>query len=171
LNHPTVNPNDPSKKYRLIESQREFEDALHQAFSMIAKEGCREVLISDTDFANWPLSEREVVDKLSQWSMSHRKMTVLALNYDEVTRLHARWVQWRRQWAHMVDCRVVDEFDAKEVPTLLLAPGLVVVRLVPGDTLRGSISTDLGDIERAREMVDAITQRSQEGFPASTLGL
>ncbi len=163
--------NDAQKKYRLIESQREFEDALREAFAMIATQGCREVLISDTDFANWPLSDRQVGDSLEQWSMSHRKMTVLALHYDEVTRRHARWVQWRRQWAHIVDCRVVDDFDAKEVPTLLLAPGLVVVRLVPGDTVRGSISTDLGDIERARELVDAITQRSQEGFPASTLGL
>jgi hypothetical protein len=163
--------NDPQKKYRLIESQREFEEALREAFTMIATQGCREVLISDTDFANWPLGERAVVDLLERWSMSHRKMTVLALNYDEITRHHARWVQWRRQWAHVVDCRVVDDFDAKEVPTLLLAPGLVVVRLVPGDTVRGSISTDLGDIERSRELIDAITQRSHEGFPANTLGL
>jgi hypothetical protein len=163
--------NEPQKNYRLIESQREFEEAVREAFAMIATQGCREVLISDTDFANWPLSERAVVDLLAQWAMSHRKMTVLALNYDEVTRRHARWVQWRRQWAHVVDCRVVDDFDAKAVPTLLLAPGLVVVRLVAGDTVRGSISTDLADIERSRELVDAITQRSQEGFPASTLGL
>ena len=163
--------NDPQKRYRLIESRREFEEALREAFAMIATQGCREVLISDTDFSNWPLGERAVVDLLAQWSMSHRKMTVLALHYDEVTRRHARWVQWRRQWAHIVDCRVVDDSDAKEVPTLLLAPGVVVVRLVAGDTVRGSISTDLGDIERARELVDAITQRSQEGFPASTLGL
>lgn len=171
MNHYNINPTDPDKKYRLIESQREFEDALRQAFSMVAEQGCREVLISDADFANWPLGERAVVDLLAQWAMSHRKMMVLARHYDEVPRLHARWVQWRRQWAHVVNCRVVDDFDAKEVPTLLLAPGLVVVRLVAGDTVRGSISTDLGDIERARELVDAITQRSQEGFPASTLGL
>jgi hypothetical protein len=171
MNDDRLSSKDTQKKYRLIESQREFEEALRQAFSMIANEGCREVLISDTDFANWPLGERAVVEMLTRWSMSHRKMTVLALNYDEVTRRHAHWVQWRRQWAHIVDCRVVDDFDAKEVPTLLLAPGLVVVRLVAGDTVRGSISTDLGDIERARELVDAITQRSQEGFPSSTLGL
>lgn len=171
MNQGRLTSSDTQKKYRLIESQREFEDALRQAFSMIANEGCREVLISDTDFANWPLGERAVVEMLSRWSMSHRKMTVLALNYDEVTRRHAHWVQWRRQWAHIVDCRVVDDFDAKELPTVLLAPGLVVVRLVPGDTVRGSISTDLGDIERMRETIDAITQRSQEGFPATTLGL
>lgn len=171
MNHHTINPENPQKKYRLIESQREFEEALREAFSMVAEQGCREVLISDTDFANWPLGERAVVDQLAQWAMSHRKMTVLALHYDEVTRLHARWVQWRRQWAHVVDCRVVDDLDAKEVPTLLLAPGVVVVRLVAGDSVRGSISTDPGDIERAREQVDAMAQRSQEGFPVNTLGL
>jgi hypothetical protein len=171
MNQDKRSSTDAPKKYRLIESQREFEEALRQAFLMIANDGCREVLISDADFANWPLGDRTLVDMLSRWAMPHRKMTVLARHYDEVTRRHAHWVQWRRQWAHIVDCRVVDDFDVKEVPTLLLAPGLVVVRLVPGDTVRGSISTDLGDIERAREGIDAITQRSQEGFPATTLGL
>ncbi|MFM2449290.1 MAG: hypothetical protein RIS44_1740 [Pseudomonadota bacterium] len=31
--------NDPQKKYRLIESQREFEEALREAFALIATQG------------------------------------------------------------------------------------------------------------------------------------
>lgn len=166
----THDPRIPSS-YRLIESLSEFQDALRDAFAVLARADCREVWISDPTFAEWPLGERAVVEALSAWAMSHRKMTVLALNYDEVPRRHPRWVQWRRQWAHVVDCRTVDEFDSADVPTLLLIPGALVLRLVPGDTVRGSVSTDLGDIERAYEMIDAIAQRSHAGFPASTLGL
>jgi hypothetical protein len=166
----THDPRIPSS-YRLIESLNEFQEALRDAFAVLARADCREVWISDPTFAEWPLGERAVVEALSAWAMSHRKMTVVALNYDEVPRRHPRWVQWRRQWAHVVDCRTVDEFDSADVPTLLLIPGALVLRLVPGETVRGSVSTDLGDIERAREMIDAIAQRSHAGFPASTLGL
>ncbi len=167
----THDPRIPST-YRLIESLAEFQDALRDAFAVLAHADCREVWISDPTFADWPLGERAVVESLSGWAMSHRRMTVLALRYDEVPRRHPRWVDWRRQWAHVVDCRTADEFDAADVPTVLLIPGVLVLRLITGDnTVRGSLSTDLGDIERAKETIDAMTQRSHPGFPATTLGL
>lgn len=157
--------------YRLIESMTEFQEALRDAFAVLAHADCREVWISDPTFTEWPLGERAVVESLSAWALSHRKLTVLALNYDDVPRSHPRWTQWRRQWAHVVDCRVADDFDAGDVPTVLLIPGVLVVSLASGDTVRGSVSTDLGDIERARETIDAMAQRSHPGFPATTLGL
>ncbi len=157
--------------YRLIESQREFEDALRDAFDELASADCPEVWLSDTNFAAWPLGDAAVVESLAAWSVSHRKMTVLAVNFDDVPRRHPRWVAWRRQWAHVVNCRTVDEFDEAKVPTMFLAPGYFVLRLVPGDSVRGSISTDLGDIERAREVIESVAQRSHDGFPANTLGL
>lgn len=161
----------PHGRYRLIHSQLEFEEAVREAFAKIAEVDCREIIISDADFEQWPLGEALIVDALAAWALPHRKMTVLAANYDEVPRRHPRWVQWRRQWAHVVDCRTVDEFDAAAVPTLLLVPDILVLRLVPGDTVRGSLSVDRGDIERSREQINPVLQRSHEGFPASTLGL
>ena len=57
------------------------------------------------------------------------------------------------------------------MPTLLLAPGVVTVRLFDREHVRGSVSHDPADAIRARELVDAISQRSSEAFPATTLGL
>jgi hypothetical protein len=161
----------PQGRYRLIQSQTEFDDAAREAFAKIAEVDCREIILSDVDFERWPLGEALVVDALAAWAMPHRKLTVLAKTFDEVPRSHPRWVQWRRQWAHVVSCRAVDEFDAAAVPTMFLVPDVLVLRLVPGDTLRGSLSVDRGDIERAREQIEPLVQRSHESFPVNTLGL
>jgi hypothetical protein len=161
----------PHGRYRLIQSQSEFEDALWEAFAKIAESDCKEIVLSDMDFASWPLGQVMIVDALAAWAMPHRKMTVLAAHYDDVPLRHPRWVQWRRHWSHIVSCRVADAFDADKVPTMLLVPDTLVLRLIPGDSIRGSLSVDRGDIERAREQIDPLVQRSQEGFPASTIGL
>jgi hypothetical protein len=45
------------------------------------------------------------------------------------------------------------------------------VRLVDPLRPRGSLSREAGDLLRNRELVDAVSQRSGEGFPATILGL
>ena len=86
-------------------------------------------------------------------------------------RRHPRFTEWRRTWSHVVDCRLLDEADALQPPVLLLAQALVTVRLVDPVRPRGSLSREAGDLLRNRELVDAVLQRSSEGFPATILGL
>jgi len=112
-----------------------------------------------------------VVDSLSRWALPHRRLTVLAQHYDEVTRRHPRWVAWRRQWAHVVTCRALEAAEPGQVPGLLLAPGLVTVRLLDPAHHRASVSTRRDDALRAGEHLDALLQQSSEAFPASVLGL
>ena len=158
-------------KYKLILTRVEFHDALTAAFAEIAATGCREIFISDSDFADWPLSEATVLAHLTQWAQQHRKLTVLAQSFDEFARHHGRWVEWRRQWSHTVECRANLELEAAELPTMLLAPGLVVVRLVDPIRYRGSVSHEAADLVLSREALDAVLQRSDEAFPVTTLGL
>jgi hypothetical protein len=157
--------------HRLIESRNQFHEALREGFAEMARTGCREAWISDDDFADWPLNERAVVESLTQWAMSHRKLVVLARHYDEVVRRHARWVEWRRQWSHVVECRAFAEAQAGEIPTLLLASDLLAVRLVDPERHRGAIAREAADLLRIRESIDAVSQRSVESFPATLLGL
>lgn len=157
--------------HRMLASRAGFRLAVRQAFERAAVVGCRELFISDTDFADWPLGEPEVIDSLTGWAFAHRKFTVLAGSYDDLPRRHPRWVAWRRQWAHVVTCRQVGAADSREVPSLLLAPGLVTVRLFDATHYRASVSTDVGDAVRAQEHLDALLQQSSEAFPASVLGL
>ena len=103
--------------HRLITTRNEFHQALRDGFAEIASVGCREVWICDDDFADWPLNERAVVESLTQWAQSHRKLTVIARTFEEFPLRHARWVEWRRDWSHVVECRALEEAEAGEMPT------------------------------------------------------
>lgn len=156
---------------RIIISRTEFHDALRQSFELVADEGCREVFIADPTFADWPLGERAVIESLTRWAYAHRKLTVLAQNFDDFTRRHPRWVEWRRQWAHVVECRALADDDVGKLTGLFLAPGLVTLRVLDAEHYRASLSFDPADAIRVRDNLDALLQRSEEAFPATNLGL
>jgi hypothetical protein len=155
----------------LITSRGDFHAALRVAFDEAAGTGCRELLIADTDFADWPLGDRDLIASLTAWAAAHRQLVVLATHFDAVVRQHPRWAEWRRTWSHIVDCRVNDELEAGQMPTMLLAPGLVGVRLVDPIHHRGRLSHEAGDLLRWREDLDAVLQRSSPSFPATLLGI
>lgn len=156
---------------RIITSRSEFHDALKEAFAFVADKGCREVFIADPTFSDWPLSDRSVLENLSRWAFTHRKLTVLAESFDEFPRRHPRWVEWRRQWAHVIDCRAVDEADRGQMSGLFLAPGIITLRVLDAEHYRASLSFDPVDSTRIRDAFDALLQRSEEAFPVTTLGL
>ncbi len=166
---------DSEKHSRLIDSRSDFHAAIREAFASLAASACNDLVICDTDFADWPLGEISVIDSLTQWVRPHRKLTVYAQNFDDVLRRHSRWVTWRRQFAHAVECRVVEPLEQGRMPVLFTARGAQVgcmtVRLFDASRYRGTLSTDARDAVLAREQIDAISQRSAEGFPATTLGL
>jgi hypothetical protein len=84
---------------------------------------------------------------------------------------HPRFVTWRRQWSHVIEAKALAEAEPDEMPTLLLAPGVVSVRLFDRVHTRGSLSHDTADAIRYRELVEAISQRAVDAFPATNLGL
>jgi len=154
-----------------IAGRGEFHAAVRFALAQAAAEGWRELWLCDPDFANWPLGERDVVDSFARWAGPQRRLTMLALHYDEVSRRHSRWAQWRREWAHVVQCRALQELQADDVPAMLHARGALTLRLVDPVRWRGTVSRTAADGVQARELIDAISQRSIEAFPATTLGL
>ena len=82
-----------------------------------------------------------------------------------------RWVEWRRQWAHVVECRSLAEDDAGKLTGLFLAPGLFTLRVLDMEHYRAILSFETADAIRARDNLDALLQRSKEAFPVTTLGL
>lgn len=154
-----------------ITTRGEFQAALRGAFAEAAQTGCREMWLTDVDFADWPLGEPDVIENLRTWARPHRKLTLLAQNFDTVARRHPRWVDWRRMWSHVVECRSNTELEAGQMPTLLLATGLVSVRLADPLRFRGSVSHDAASLLRAREAIAAVLDRSNPDFPATVLGV
>jgi hypothetical protein len=164
-------PLSSEKSDRLIDSRSGFHAAVREAFAALPASACSEVVICDTDFADWPLGEISVIDSLTQWVRPSRKLTVYAQNFDDLQRRHPRWVTWRRQFAHAVECRVVEPLEQGRMPMLFTARAGFTVRVFDATRYRGTISLDARDAVLAREQIDAISQRSAEGFPATTLGL
>lgn len=148
----------------------DFTEMVRQAFAAAAQQGWREIIVCDPDFADWPLGERAVVQALNDWSKTGRTFTMLARTYDEVLRRHARFVTWRRTWAHIVECRAHTSGPADEMPSALLGLGWVFERL---DLQR---CTGVAGYEAARrvalrERLNERLAKSSPAFPATTLGL
>jgi hypothetical protein len=154
-----------------IASRSEFQDALRSAFAQAAQEGAREIFVVDPTFADWPLNERAVIESLTEWVDSRRSLTAFAHGFEELARRQFRFVEWRRQWAHVVHCRSDPEFEPEQVPTILLVPGVTCVRLLDRVRHRGTVSSRPVDLTGSRETIDALLQRSVEAFPVTTLGL
>jgi hypothetical protein len=154
-----------------IDSRAEFLDAVRSALARADEQGAREIVLGDPNFADWPLNERTVIDTLSHWIDSTRRLVIFAHSFDELARRQLRFVEWRRQWAHVVQCRNDPDLEAEQVPTLLFVPGYVCVRILDRVHYRGTVSNRPVDLTESQERVDALLQRSVEAFPVTTLGL
>jgi hypothetical protein len=154
-----------------ITSRAEFLDAIRDSFELAARDGAREIVLVDADFADWPLNERAVIESLAAWIDARRSLMLFGHSFDEFARRQPRFVEWRRQWSHAVHCRHDPELEAAQLPTILLAPGVTCVRLVDRVHHRGTASNRAVDMADCREAIDALLQRSVEAFPVTTLGL
>ena len=148
----------------------EFTGLIRQALEAAARQGWPEIILSDPDFHDWPLGERAVAQALNEWSHAGRKLTILARNYDEVFRRHARFVAWRRTWGHIVECRGSASANAEEIPSALWSPGWVFERL---DLQRSAGVAGSEAVRRValRERLNERLRKSSPAFPATTLGL
>ncbi len=154
-----------------IQSRGEFQQAIRDAFERAATQGCREIWLCDTDYADWPLGERAVVDALTRWAYAHRRLHMLASSFDDIVRRHPRFVEWRRNWAHVIDCRQLEDLAPELVPRMWLAPGLGAVRLVDPLRFRGFVDAQTADLVPATQTLQDLAEKSEEAFPATLLGL
>lgn len=153
-----------------FEGPSEFADLIRLAFAAAAAQGWREIIICDSTFEDWPLGERVVAQSLNEWSKSGCKLTMLAKNYNEVMRRHARFVTWRRTWSHIIECRANSAVSPDDMPSALWSPDWVFHRL---DLAR---STGVSGAEAARrvalkERLNEFLKLSSPAFAANTLGL
>ncbi len=154
-----------------IASRSEFAAAVRDAITAAADAASAELYFVDPDFDGWPIDEKDVVEVLTRWAGSNRSLTLVGGSFDALARRAPRFAAWRRNWSHLVSCRAIVDIDAGQVPTLLLVPGAVAVRLDDRLRHRGTVSARPIEQIAARESIDALLQRSIESFPATTLGL
>lgn len=151
--------------------REDFQQLVRDALATAVRDGWSEIIVSDAYFHDWPLGERAVVELLQQWAKSGRRLTMLACSYDEVVRRHARFVEWRRTWDHIITCRRSPMAMVQELPSALWSPHWVLHRLDP-ERCVGVTGSEPERRLLLREMLEErISRRSSPGFPATTLGL
>ena len=96
---------------------------------------------------------------------------MFAHDFDGLPRRQPRLTRWRRTWSHALDARVLEEVDASEVPTLLLAGNGLGLQMLDRRYCRGRWFRDDTTWRTWREVIDALSQRSDTSFGATTLGL
>ncbi len=148
----------------------EFGDLIRRAFRAAANQGWREIVICDGNFEDWPLGERAVTRALAAWSRTGRKLTMIARNYDSVTRRHPRFVTWRQTWSHIVECRGSASGPSDTIPSAMWTPGWVFERL-DLERSAGYCGYEAARRVALKEGLNERLLKSSPAFPATTLGL
>ena len=155
-----------------FEGPVEFAQALRDALAHALEQGSRRLCWCDEDFAWWPLGDADWVEQLTRWArVSGRELVMIARDWSVLERRHPRFVAWRRDWAHVVQCLVPDEAHTAGLPTIWIDSDDQALRVFDAEHLRGRLGFDRADRQRAREDFDALSQRASPGFSATTLGL
>lgn len=157
----------PSRRF---EGREEFRQLVRDALARAARDGWREIILSDASFEEWPLGERAVAESLLAWSHSGRRMTLLARRYDSMVRQHARFVQWRGKWSHIVTATACPSADPLEIPSAIWSPEWVLERR-DIERSNGYCGSEPDRRVMLRESLDEWLRKSTPGFPATTLGL
>ena len=148
----------------------EFGDLIRRAFRAAANQGWREIVICDGNFEDWPLGERAVTSALAAWSRTGRKLTMIARNYDSVTRRHPRFVTWRQTWSHIDECRGSASGPSDTIPSAMWTPGWVFERL-DLERSAGYCGYEAARRVALKEGLNERLLKSSPAFPATTLGL
>lgn len=154
-----------------FEGREAFAVLVRQALAAAAQAGWAELVLSDASFADWPLGEREVVQSLQQWSRAGRRCTLLALDFDDLVRRQPRFVQWRRQWDHLIACRKAATPDPLALPSVLWSPEWVLQRHDPVRSVGVAGHEPERRVQLRQTLDEWLERRSTPAFPATVLGL
>lgn len=147
-----------------------FADLVRQALDCAVREGWKRIVLSDPDFGDWPLGERQVVDALQAWATKGRQLHFLARDFRVLRERAPRLVQWRVTWDHLVQARAAMGSAADGLPSAIWSDVWTLERLDVVHS-RGVATNDPRRRTELRERLDAAWQRAAPAFPASTLGL
>ncbi len=126
----------------------------------------------DPDFSSWPLDDPAwLADLTALLRRPGRRVVMLAAEWNAVPRAHPRFTAWRRDWVHALDTRVPPPELATGLPSVLLDDGRLSVALLDPERLLGRASTEARTRWHWWQRLDAVLQRSEPGFPVTTLGL
>lgn len=81
--------------------------AWRQALRELLFDPGAELWMYSDDYEDWPLDEPEVVQALTRWALPRRRACaqMLARDYSKLMVNFSRFVQWRGDFSHIIECR------------------------------------------------------------------
>lgn len=146
-----------------------FRELVRTALAAADGQGWRELILCDPDFAGWPLGERAVAESLNAWARNGRKCILLARSWDEARR-HARFVNWRVTWSHIIEARACRSADPEDFPSAIWTPTWVLERRDLAQC-RGWMGPEPDRRLTLRETLREWMGKSAPGFASHTTGL
>jgi hypothetical protein len=155
-----------------IAARADFQAAVRGFILNASAADVRQMWWVSPDYSDWPLDEPELIDALTHWARTPgAHITWISHDFERVRRAMPRLTRWRQTFSHVLSCRSPQELAGPDMPTLLVADHLAVLRVLDVERMRGYVRVDGRDVQSAHEEIDVILQRSSEAFPAVILGL
>lgn len=155
-----------------IGTRDEYIAALRWGFEQATQGRARRIVCVAPGFADWPLDEPALIERLSAWMrLPQRRLVLLARDFDAVVRRHPRFVAWRVTWAHAIDARAPASDDTTVLPSLLLDDQALCVHLRDAERWRGRAECDRRAARLWHDQIDALLQRSEPAFSTDKTGL
>lgn len=161
---------DPRR--RAFDTRGGFVAAVHEALDAALARRARRMLWVDADFADWPLDDAALLQRLGDWlRLPQRHLRLLVGDDRDLRRRRARFMACYRLWSHAVEASAALPEAAAPLPCVLLAEGTVLVQLQDKPGWRGWTTTDPAAMRACGEQIDVLLQRSDPALPVTTLGL
>jgi hypothetical protein len=153
-----------------LKGARRFARVVRDALACAAREGWRELILSDADFHDWPLGERAVIDSLNAWARSGRSLGDAGPQLRRCAAHPCPFRDLAPTWAHIIECRRCAKGDAVGFPSVLWSSAWVMRRLDP-EHCTGVCTSAPEPRVASRESLKEWLGQSSPGFPVTTLGL
>ena len=131
----------------------------------------RQAWLVDRHFADWPLDEPAVLDRLSSWLRPGGcSLVLVGLDFDSTARALPRFARWRRDWSHRIEVWCPADGLMPAALRGMVVAGVAWQWLDAPDWRLRQL-TDPVQIRAACEQVADFLQRCDPAWPATTLGL
>lgn len=155
-----------------LRSRSDFHHALHWGLGHAVATRARRLTLVDADFAAWPLDDAALLQSLTAFlQLPQRRLVLLAYRFDTVQRGFARFVAWRRNWAHAVEAWTPPEDTEVRLPTLAIDDDRLSLQVFDTTHWRGRLQLDDREVRQWQDEIDALLQRCEAAFPVHHLGL
>lgn len=145
--------------------------AWRQALRELLLDPGPELRLYSEDYADWPLGEPELIRALSAWALPRPRgcVRMLARDYSRLMVEAPRFVRWRSDFGHVVECRALGPDVAAPVEGIWLRDRALLA--LPAQRERRAVIARGASRLESGHAFDEAWDLAEPGFAASVLGL